>query len=122
MLQALKRRTMISAEGIFTMKKHISQLSSRMSLIEDWMMDFELTPLPDDGTFSRVVFDYEIDPQRNNGYLIDVDMFDPDIQGPGGTIFRAPYPFVKEFSVERVAIFEDMQQREETDKFEEENE
>ena len=122
MLQALKRRTMISAEGIITMTRHINQLTARINLIEDWMTDFELTPLPDDGTFSRIVFDYEIDPQRNNGYLIDIDMFDPDIPGPGGMIFRAPYPFVDELCADRVAVFEDLQYTDETDDFEEENE
>jgi hypothetical protein len=122
MLQALKRRTMISAEGIITMTRHINQLTARINLIEDWMKDFELTPLPDDGTFSRIVFDYEIDPQRNNAYLIDIDMFDPDIPGPGGMIFRAPYPFVDELCADRVAVFEDLQYTDETDDFEEENE
>ncbi|MBQ2575748.1 MAG: hypothetical protein II566_00595, partial [Lachnospiraceae bacterium] len=60
MLQALEKKNTTSTEGIVTMTRHINQLSSRISLIEDWMKDFELKPMPEDGSFRRIVFDYEI--------------------------------------------------------------
>lgn len=107
LLQVLNQRTIRSTEGILTMTRHINQLSAKINMIEDWLKDFEMTPKPDDGSFFRVVFDYEIDPQRNNGYLIDTDAFNPDIPGPNGCILQAPYPYVTELQIERIPLFEE---------------
>ena len=82
-------------------------MSANINMIEDWLKDFEMTPKPDDGSFFRVIFDYEIDPQRNNGYLIDTDAFNPDIPGPNGCILQAPYPYVTELQIVRIPLFEE---------------
>ena len=108
MLQVLNQKTVKSTEGIITMTRHINHLSAKISMIEDWLKDFEMTPKPDDGSFFRVVFDYEIDPQRNNGYLIDTDMFNPDIPGPNGSVLQAPYPYVVELKITRIPLFEEI--------------
>lgn len=107
MLQVLNQKTVKSTEGIITMTRHINHLSAKISMIEDWLKDFEMTPKPDDGSFFRVVFDYEIDPQRNNGYLIDTDSFNPDIPGPNGSVLQAPYPYVVELQIKRIPLFEE---------------
>jgi hypothetical protein len=70
------------------------------------MKDFELKPMPEDGSFRRIVFDYEIDPQRNNGYLIDTSEFIPYVPGPGGSRIQPPYTYIKELQIERIPVFE----------------
>ena len=115
MLQALKERTMISTEGIIMLSKHVERLGIQMDIINNWLMDFDLMALPDNGSFARVDFNFDIPPEKNRGYLIQLDLLQLDIPSVGGTICTAPYPFLTELDIHREAIFEVHKEPFETD-------
>lgn len=106
MLQALTRRTLISTQEIVKIGRHIEFLSVQMGIINNWLSDFDLKPLPDKGNHSREYFDFDIPPEKNSGYSIQQEHVDLYIPSVGGSTCKAPYPFVTEFTANREALFE----------------
>lgn len=105
-LQALKRRTLISSEEIVQIGHHVEQLGVQLGIIAGWLNDFDLKALPDKGSHNKEYFDFDIPPEKNRGYSIRMDCEPGPIPSVGGSRCTAPYPFITEFEVQREALFE----------------
>ena len=107
LLQKLDEQEQIVKDGLLMLTDHVNQLEVQMKNIENWLLDFSLTPLEDNGEFAgKIDFDFEIRPERNSQYLIQLDMFDLKIESPDGSICQAPYPFVTGLDLVRIPVFE----------------
>jgi hypothetical protein len=107
MLQILDSRDMISRDSIIVYSKHVEHLEDQLNIIKNWIMDFDLDILPDKiGIYSRSDFDFEIPPEKNREYLIQLEKYNLDILADDGSTYKAPYPFVTGFTTKRVPLYE----------------
>lgn len=104
-LQYLEHRTMIALSGIRQMKDHKDHSQGYISLIESWLEDFNLHLLKNEGYASGVTFDFDIPPVKNKGYMLEHQEI-PNIRLEDGNMCTGPYPFVTEFQIRRIAVFE----------------
>lgn len=109
-LQALEKKTMISAEGIVMLSNHVEQLSQHLDIIDGWLRDFSMNVLPDGGASHSDRFNFDVPPEHNRDYLFQLDAFPLSIPGVGGTQCTAPYPFVTRFDVQRERLYEKIQE------------
>lgn len=107
MLQALTKRTLISSEEIVQLGQHVEHLDSQMNIITNWLSDLDMKVMEDKENHNRDYFDFDIPPERNRGYSIQMDTKPTYIESVGGSECRAPYPFVTGFSVKRESLFEE---------------
>jgi len=106
-LQALRRKTLVSSEEIVQIGRHVEQLEMQMGVVVNWLSDFDLKPLPDNGSHSHEYFDFDIPPENNRGYSIEQDFaMNQTIPSVGGSTCRTPFPFITEFTVTREPVFE----------------
>lgn len=106
LLQALARRTLISSEEVVKLEQHVKHLSGQMNIIINWMADLDMKVLEDKENHNKDYFDFEIPPEKNMGYSIQMDSMDSYAESVGGSKCKAPYPFIIGFSVKRESLFE----------------
>ena len=107
MIQALTKRTLISSEEIVRLGQHVEHLDSQMRIITNWLSDLDMKVLQDRENHNRDYFDFDIPPEINRGYSIQMDTKPTYVESVGGSECRAPYPFVTGFSVKRESLFEE---------------
>ena len=106
MLQALKKKTLISSEEIVQLGRHVEHLDSQMHVIYNWLSDLDRKPQEDTENHSKDYFDFDIPPGKNMGYSIQMDCRESSIPSVGGSTCRAPYPYIYDFTVKRESLFE----------------
>ena len=106
LLQVLTNQTLISTEEIVQLGQHSDHLKYQMDRIENWLSDFDLKVLEDKETHSKDYFDFDIPPEKNRGYSIQMDIKDTFVESVGGSECKAPYPFITGFYVKRESLFE----------------
>lgn len=107
MLQALEKRTLVSSEEIVQLGQHVEHLDSQMSIITNWLSDLDMKVMEDKENHNRDYFDFDIPPEKNRGYSIQMDTKPTYVESVGGSECKAPYPFVTAFSVKRESLFEE---------------
>lgn len=107
MLQALEKRTLVSSEEIVQLGQHVEHLDSQMSIITNWLSDLDMKVMEDKENHNRDYFDFDIPPEKNRGYSIQMDTKPTYVKSVGGSECKAPYPFVTGFSVKRESLFEE---------------
>lgn len=106
LLKVLTDQTLISTEEIIQLEQHSDHLQFYLEKIENWLSDFDMKVLEDKVTHAKDYFDFDIPPEKNRGYSIQMDIKDTYIESVGGSECKAPYPFVTEFKVKRESLFE----------------
>lgn len=108
MLQALEQKTVVSNAGIVMFSRHIEHLRTQMDVIMNWLKDFERSPMPDMGEADRsyMDFDFEIPPEKNREYFLQLDQYDLSINAFDGGKAIVPYPFVTGFEVRRERLYD----------------
>ena len=107
MLQALRKRTLISSEEIVRLGQHVEHLGSQMDIVSNWLSDLDMKALEDKRNHNREYFDFDIPPEKNRGYSIQEDTAITYVESVGGSECRAPYPFIDCFTVKREPLFEE---------------
>lgn len=109
MLQALERKSIVSNEGIIMLTKHVEHLRAQMDIISNWLKDFERSPLPDMGEAGRsyIDFDFDIPPEKNRQYFLQLDNFTLTVHALGGEKISVPYPFVTGLEIKREWLYEE---------------
>lgn len=109
MLQALERKSIVSNEGIIMLTRHVEHLRAQMDIISNWLKEFERSPLPDMGEAGRsyIDFDFDIPPEKNRQYFLQLDGFNLTVDALDGEKISIPYPFVKGIEVKRERLYEE---------------
>lgn len=106
LLQALQQKTIRSSEEIVQLGRHVEYMNHQMDLVSGWLNDLDMKVLEDSGEHQNDYFDFEIPPENNRGYSIQMDCETGYIPTDGGEECMTPYPFVHAFTVKREPLFE----------------
>ena len=107
LLQKLDEKEQITQDGLLMLTEHNIQLSEQMKRIGEWLQDFNMSPIEDKGEFgNKIDFDFEVAPSQNRQYLIQLEKYELMVDGPDGSQYQIPYPFVSGIEISRIPVFE----------------
>lgn len=106
MVDSLKKKFVKTTEGISILDGHKTHIDAQLRVIKGWMSDFDMTLIPDDGSYVSDYFNFDIPPKENEAYNIQLGDYQLDILAQDGSVAMAPYPFLSDLEIKREEIFE----------------